>query len=135
MGKYDILFKYIDLLADDAFGELFIDKKNDASEKRRIRLPYIRYTQAVNDFIRDIHLCWEKSGLGDYVRVLNSHGIEWSGESMKNADVDSLPADTILALLFGAVRAERFNEGVLMGFLKNGYIQKWLSGLKRKGEE
>ena len=39
MGKYDILFKYIDLFSDDTFGEWFFDKENDGSitHSNRIR--------------------------------------------------------------------------------------------------
>ena len=31
MGKYDVLFKYIDLFSDDVFGEWIVDTENDGS--------------------------------------------------------------------------------------------------------
>jgi ADP-ribosyl-[dinitrogen reductase] hydrolase len=37
---------------------------------------------------------------------------------MHNAEVDSLDADCILALIMGAIRAERFYDGALLTFLK-----------------
>ena len=135
MGKYDILFKYIDLFSNDTFGEWFFDKENDGSIAHPIQMPYVMYTQAVDDFVSDVHLCWEKSGLKDYIHILNSHGIEWGSESMSNADINNLPSEAILALLLGAARAERFCDGALLDFLKSGSVQKWLHELKNRDEK
>ena len=135
MEKYDILFKYIDLFSNDTFGEWFFDKENDGSIAHPIQMPYVMYTQAVDDFVSDVHLCWEKSGLKDYIHILNSHGIEWGSESMSNADINNLPSEAILALLLGAARAERFCDGALLDFLKSGSVQKWLHELKNRDEK
>ena len=135
MGKYDILFKYIDLFSNDTFGEWFFDRENDGSIAHPIQMPYVMYTQAVDDFVSDVHLCWEKSGLKDYIHILNSHGIEWGSKSMSNADINNLPSEAILALLLGAARAERFCDGALLDFLKSGSVQKWLHELKNRDEK
>ena len=135
MGKYDILFKYIDLFSNDTFGEWFFDKENDGSITHPIQMPYVMYTQAVDDFVSDVHLCWEKSGLKDYIHILNSHGIEWGSESMSNADTNNLPSEAILALLLGAAHAEKFCDGALLDFLKCGSVQKWLQELKNRDEK
>lgn len=135
MEKYDILFKYIDLFSNDTFGEWFFDRENDGSIAHPIQMPYVMYTQAVDDFVSDVHLCWEKSGLKDYIHILNSHGIEWGSKSMSNADINNLPSEAILALLLGAARAERFCDGALLDFLKSGSVQKWLHELKNRDEK
>jgi hypothetical protein len=49
---------------------------------------------------------------------------------MKNADVSNLNAQCVLALIMGAVRAERFCDGVLLDFFKSSSILKWLERLK-----
>jgi hypothetical protein len=49
---------------------------------------------------------------------------------MSDADVSKLDAQCIMALIMGAVRAERFCDGALLGFFKDGSIQKWLERLK-----
>ena len=36
----------------------------------------------------------------------------------------------LIALIFGVIRAERFSEGILLVFLKNGSIIRWLERLK-----
>ena len=42
----------------------------------------------------------------------------------------SLDAQCIIALILGAIRADRFGEGTLLAFLKDGFITKWLERLK-----
>lgn len=37
---------------------------------------------------------------------------------------------TVVALILGVIRAERFCDGAPMGFCENGYIQRWLTRLK-----
>ena len=48
---------------------------------------------------------------------------------MSAADVSDKDAQCVLALILGAVRAERFCDGALMGFFKDGSIEKWLTRL------
>jgi len=48
---------------------------------------------------------------------------------MKNADVSELNAQCVLALIIGAVRAERFCDGSVLAFFKSGCILKWLERL------
>lgn len=134
MGKYDMLFKHIELLSGEDFGKWFSDKDNYGSMERPIQMPYFEYSQVVENFVTDVRLCWEKSGLQDYLQVLRSHNIEWGSQSMSNADISVLPSEVVLALLFGATRSEKSCDGALLGFLKNGNIQKWLKSIKEKAE-
>ena len=41
-----------------------------------------------------------------------------------------LDTKTVLALLNGVIRADRFCEGALLSFMKSGAIQRWLVRLK-----
>ena len=135
MSKYSVLFKYIDLLSNDLFGNWVVDTVSAGTIEESIQLPHVLYSHTVNEFIRDVYSCWENSGLEDYIQLLNSHDIEWDSESMRNANVGELPSEVILALLLGAVRAEKFCDGALLGFLKDDTIQKWLGALKAKESE
>lgn len=49
---------------------------------------------------------------------------------MSAYDVSALDAQCVMALIMGAVRAERFCDGALLGFFKDGSIKKWLERLK-----
>lgn len=54
---------------------------------------------------------------------------------MLKADVNDLSGKTIMALIMGAVRAERFCEGTLFTFFEEGAILKWLECLQRIDNE
>ena len=63
-------------------------------------------------------------------QILENNGLQWGKDSMSGAIVEDLDARCICALLVGAVRAERFCDGALMSFFKNGSIARWLQRLK-----
>ena len=92
----------------------------------------------VNRFMDDVYAVveaypeWE---LNRYGQILEQNGIKWESKSMSGAIVEDLDARCICALLVGAVRAERFCDGALMSFFKNGSITRWLNRLKAIDEE
>lgn len=133
MSTFDILTKYIPILQEDSIGEWVIDKENDGTPEHPIQMPFVDYSKMVNRFIGDVYTFEESNkdmGLTHYVEILKDNGIEWVTESIKYADVSTMNEQCILALIMGAVRAERFCDGALLGFLKSGCILKWLERLK-----
>lgn len=133
MSKFDKLLSFIPLLKDDGFGEWIIDRENDGSPEHPIHFPYVSYSECVNDLVHAIYDFQENNedfGLRNYSDILNEHGIEWGTDSMASADVSTIDAQTVMALLVGAVRAERFCDGALLNFLKSGMILKWLERLQ-----
>ena len=133
MSKFDILVKYIPMIQADCFGEWVIDKENDGTQEHLIQMPFVGYSEMVNNFIDDVYTFEESNKdmeLTRYGDILKDNGLEWGTESMKNADVSNLNAQCVLALIMGAVRAERFCDGALLDFFKSGYILKWLERLK-----
>jgi ADP-ribosylglycohydrolase len=68
--------------------------------------------------------------MNNYHETFAQHGLTWDADSMRRADVSQLAAKVVLALLMGAVRADRINEGALRGFFRDGSIRKWLTRLK-----
>lgn len=63
-------------------------------------------------------------GLKRYGEILNASGIEWGTELMQHAEVGTLDGKTVMALFLGAVRTERFCDGALLGFCKDGSVIK-----------
>ena len=53
---------------------------------------------------------------------------------MCEKDVSTLGGKCILALIMGAVRAERFVDGALLNFFRTGTITKWLRRLQEIDE-
>ena len=56
-------------------------------------------------------------------------------DSMSGAIVEDLDARCVCALLVGAVRAERFCDGALLSFFKDGSVCCWLNRLKEIDKE
>ena len=133
MSKFDILTKYISMIQTDSIGEFVIDKENDGTTEHPIQMPFVGYSEMVHNFIDDVYT-FEKSNkdmeLTRYGEILKDNGLEWDSESMKSADISNLNLQCVMALIMGAVRAERFCDGALLDFFKSGYILKWLERLK-----
>ena len=134
MKKFENLIKYLPLLEDDNIGTWIIDRENDGSPEHPIQMPFVNYTEMVHHFIDDVYDFEEKNKdfeLTRYGEILKKNGLEWGSKSMSEADVSSLDGQCIMALIMGAVRAERFCDGALLGFFKDGSIKKWLERLKK----
>lgn len=134
MKKFENLIKYLPLLEDDNIGTWIIDRENDGTPEHPIQMPFVNYSEMVHNFIKDVYDFEEKNKdfeLTRYGEILEKNGLEWGSKSMSEADVSSLDGQCIMALIMGAVRAERFCDGALLGFFKDGSIKKWLERLKK----
>ena len=132
MSKFDILTKYISMIQSDSIGDWIVDKENDGTPEHPIQMPFVGYSEIVNNFIDDVYVFEESNKdmeLTRYGDILKDNGLEWDTESMKNADVSFLNVQCVLALIIGAVRAERFCEGALLDFFESGCMLKWLERL------
>ena len=137
MKKYSVLTKYINLLENDNVGEWIVDKENDGSSERPMHLPFVSYSIAVDNLADDIYKFAKESNEivpGKYAEILQANGIEWGYDSMMKADASGLDAQCILALLIAFLRAERFCDGALLGFIKNGAVIRWLKRLQELDE-
>ena len=137
MSKFDNLTKYLSQLSDDSFVTWIIDRENDGSPEHPIQMPFVNYSELVHNFIDDVMRVVDQEPemqLTHYGKILESNGIEWGSKSMSAADVSKADVICVLALLVGAIRAERFCDGALLGFFKDGSIRKWLGRLKEIDE-
>ena len=134
---YESLTSLLPKLHGAEYGEWIIDKENDGSPEHPIQFPFVVYGRAVADlenaiyrFI-DEHKEMELTRYGD---ILEKENIQWDAQSMKHADVSALDGRTVMALLVGAVRAERFCDGALLAFCEDGSVASWLQRLKELDE-
>ena len=133
MSKFTELTKYLSLMEDDNIGSWIIDRENDGTPEHPIQMPFVNYSEMVHRFIDDVYNFSDNNKdfeLTRYDEILERNGLEWGSKSMHEADVSSLDAQCIMALIMGAVRAERFCDGALLGFFKGGSIRRWLERLK-----
>ncbi len=135
---FESLTRFIPLLDREGdFGVRVVDHEHAGTVDDPICFPFVEYNRTVSALESSImsfvdnhpELC-----LTRYADILERAGLEWGSESMEGADVSALDGKTVMALLVGAVRAERFCDGALLGFLESGCIGRWLQRLRRIDE-
>jgi hypothetical protein len=132
MSKYNILTKYINTIPGDNLGEWLVDMEKDGISENTIKFPFVQYSEMVNNFVNDFYIFEENNkdmGLNRYQDILKNNDLEFDVKSMISVDVSDLNAQCVLALIMGAIRADRFSEGTLLEFLNNGCILIWLKRL------
>ena len=137
-GKYEDLTRFIPAIEDDGFGKWIVDHENDGTPEHPIQFPFVNYSECIREFEHAVYK-FDKSHLDmelhNYGAILESNGIEWGTRSMEAADVSKLDARAVIALLLGAIRAERFCDGALLEFLESGAILRWLKRLQEIDSE
>ena len=137
MAIYTELTDLLEEIQRDDIGSWVIDRKNDGSLGHPIQVPYVSYSELVIKFMDTVY-SFERNhpeyGLNSYRDILERHGIKWNNSSMEAADAANLDGVCVMALLLGAIRAERFCEGALLAFFKGGSIQRWLERLREIDE-
>lgn len=131
---FEILTKHLSAIENaEGFGNWVVDRGSKGTMDDPIEMPYVNYgttvvdvEQAIYDFV-DEHPEYE---LTHYRDILERNGLEWGSQAMSGADVSELDGQAVMALLLGAVRAERFCDGALLGFFGDGSMRRWLLRLK-----
>ncbi|MBR0130302.1 MAG: hypothetical protein IJM08_03255 [Firmicutes bacterium] len=135
---YESLTALLPRLQGAEYGKLVIDNKNDGSPEHPIRFPFVAYAPVVDELVKTIYQFVEdhaEMDLRSYKDILEAAGIKWSANAMENADVSLLDGRTVMALLVGILRADRFVDGTLLEFCENGAIEKWLMRLREIDQE
>lgn len=130
---FESLTEYIPQLNNSQHGEWIFDTENDGTMEHPFHMPYVDYDEIVMKFVEDIYAFVDEHPefeLTSYSKILEENGIEWGSKSMAAADVSNLDGKSVMALLVGIVRADRFCEGTLLKFLKSDKIIEWLRRLK-----
>lgn len=129
---YEGITAFLPRLKNTEYGEWVVDTVNDGSPEHPQQFPFVAYQRVVKELVDATYSFLnqhEEMGLAQYQKILNKANIEWDENSMKNANVSSADGKTVMALLIGAIRAERFCDGALLEFFEDGSIVKWLSRL------
>lgn len=134
---YKKLTAYLSTLEADGFGEWIVDTESRGTIDNPIQMPYVSYSRMVRQFVDDVYVFADKHQEYDLYRynvILAENGIEWNRKSMYEKDVSTLEGKCIVAMIMGAVRAERFCDGALRNFFRTGTITKWLRRLQEIDE-
>ena len=130
---YEELTAFLPRLQNTSFGVWDIDRENDGSAAHPIRLPSVDYSPVVWDFIKTAYRFLDQH---KEMELKNYHEILRANFKSENyVDVSSADGRAVMALIIGAIRAERFCDGALLGCLEGGSITRWLLRLKEIDKE
>lgn len=128
IGKFHLLTKYIVKFQEMAsFGRWITDEGE--SQDKPVQIPFVVYDDLVTMFIEEFYHFAElhpEYKLKNYHSIIESYGLDWEKESLEKVPLETLDEQCVLALLMGAIRADRFKEGTLLEFFNEGIIVKWL---------
>lgn len=131
---FESLTRYLsDLDKAEGYGDWIVDRESKGTMDDPIQMPYVDYGRVVVDVEQAIYSFVDEHPefeLTRYSDILERNGLKWDGRVMSEADVSKLDGQAVMALLLGAVRAERFCDGALLGFFEDGSVGRWLSRLK-----
>lgn len=133
IAEYKSLTDFLPKLEGGNYGDWIIDHENDGTPEHPIHMPFVHYHQAVEDLVEAIYRCvdeHEDTGIKNYRNYIENKGIEYRDEAIANLDVSKLDGLTVVALMLSIIREDRFCEGLLLDFCKNGCMTRWLKRLK-----
>lgn len=84
------------------------------------------FIDAFYDSIKDTRI--------DYIETLERYGIEMSDRGLEACDVEHANGELVRALILTLVRQDRFAEGLLGRYARNGYLDRCLFRLKELDE-
>ena len=129
---YESLTRMIPGLIEE-YGTLIVDNESKGTMDDPIHMPFVDYSPAVTELMKAVYAFKAEHPdfeLTKYEEILNSNGLKWSWESMSEADVSNADGRLVMALLLGAIRADRFSEGTLLRFCEDGSVLRWLKRLQ-----
>ena len=131
---FETLTRHIPELQSSSFGHWNEQPEDaDGSPEHPYAWPHVIYGAAVDTLQEDLFALTDAHPEFEHTRysdTLKENGIQWGADTMSKADVSDKDAKCMIALLVGAIRAERFCDGALLGFLTDGSIVKWLRRLE-----
>ena len=135
---FESLTKHLpELEKTEGYGSWVIDRESKGTMDDPIQMPYVNYGRSVMEVEQAIYAFVDEHPeyeLTRYSDILERNGLKWDGRVMSKADVSGLDGQAVMALLLGAVRAERFCDGALICFFEDGSVRRWLSRLKEIDE-
>lgn len=129
---YEALTAFIPFMESGNFGD-WSERAGDGTPENPYVMCHIDYDEQI---IRLNHTLYEfekehtELDLFNFPEILEKSGINCSGDSMVTMDVSSLDGRTILAMMRLVFSMERFSDGTVLEFCKNGCFLRWLQRLK-----
>ena len=129
---FERITAFLPRFKEDGYGKPTGGRAGRGARKNNARQPHFVYSETVREFESAVFRFVEereKMRLTDYLGILGDAGIRPDTDLLNASDVSEYDGQTVMALIVGSIRAERFCEGALLGAFESGLIQKWLERL------
>ena len=125
--KYQNLTKYLPYFAEGQSGGQWQGGKQADGQAT---MPYVAYDEKIGEFMQE----FSRSELvdRDYGEKMDARG--WWGESAMDAAIAEMSAEDVGTCITAIWRRDRFSEGTILRFIKNGILAKLLARLKELDE-
>ena len=126
--KYQNLTRFLPYFAEgQSGGEWRGGKQADG----QVYMPYVTYDEKIGEFIQE----FSRSELADhdYGEKMDARG--WWKESAMESAIAEMSAEDVGTCITAIWRRDRFSEGTILRFIKNGILAKLLARLKELDEE
>ena len=135
---FESLTKHLSAIENaERFGNWVVDRDSKDTMDGPIEMPYVNYETMVTDVEKTIYDFVDEHpeyDLTHYHDILKRNNLTWDRRVMSEADVSELDGQAVMALLLGAVRAERFCDRALLSFFEDGSVRRWLLRLREIDE-
>lgn len=126
--KYQNLTQFLPYFAEGQnLGEWRGGKQADG----QVHMPYVAYNEKIREFFKE----FSHSELADhdYGEKMDARG--WGKESAMESAIAEMSAEDVGTCITAIWRRDRFSEGTILRFIKNGILAKLFARLKELDEE
>ncbi len=125
--KYQYLTQFLPHFADGQSGGGWSGGKQADGQ---VIMPYVAYDEKIGEFMQE----FSRSELADreYGEKMDARG--WWNEVAMNAAIAEMSAEEVGTCITAIWRRDRFSEGTILRFIKNGILAKLLARLKELDE-
>ena len=121
--KYQNLIKFLSYFAE---GQNLGERRGGKQADGQVIMPYVAYDEKIGEFIQE----FSHSELADhnYVEKMDTRG--WWKENVMESAIAEMSAEDVGTCITAIWRRDRFSEGTILRFVKNGILAKLLARLK-----
>ena len=129
---YEALTAFIPFMESGKFGD-WSERVGDGTRENPYIMCHIDYDEQI---MRLNHVLFEFEkehtvlNLVKFPKILEEKGINFNSDSIAALDLSSLDGRTILAMMRLVFSMERFSDGTILEFCRNGCFLHWLQRLK-----
>lgn len=126
---YEALTAFIPFMESGNFGD-WSERVGDGTPENPYVMCHIDYNEQIIRLNHVLHDFEKAHDLLNFHEILKKSGMNFGGDAIITMDVSSLDGKTIIAMIRLVFSMERFCDGTILEFCRNGCFLRWLQRLK-----